>query len=111
MPTMTHIEAVRALGALAHDVRLALFKHLVQAGPDGLAAGQLAEALGLSPSALSFHLKELTHAGLLVQRPDGRKIVYSAQFAAMNDLLAHLTDNCCQGTPCGLDAPTACCDG
>lgn len=111
MPTMTHTEAVKALGALAHIVRLALFKHLVQAGPDGLAAGQLAEALGLSPSALSFHLKELTHAGLLVQRPDGRKIVYTAQFTAMNDLLAHLTDNCCQGAPCALDAPTVCCDG
>jgi ACR3 family arsenite transporter len=72
--TLTHTDAVRALSALAHDARLAVFKLLVQAGPQGLAAGVLAEQLAIAPSALSFHLKELTHAGLLVQRPDGRSM-------------------------------------
>lgn len=106
---MAHTDAVRALAALAHDVRLTVFKLLVQAGPDGLAAGVLAEQLALAPSALSFHLKELTHTGLLVQRPDGRKLMYRANFAAMNDLLSHLTENCCQGVPCVVDAPPVCC--
>lgn len=106
---MAHADAVKALAALAHDARLAVFKLLVQAGPDGLAAGVLAEQLALAPSALSFHLKELTHTGLLVQRPDGRKLMYSANFATMNDLLSHLTDNCCQGVPCAVTTgPVAC---
>ena len=95
---------VLALSALAHDARLAVFKLLVQAGPTGLAAGVIASCLELAPSALSFHLKELTHAGLLLQRPEGRKIHYSANFSAMNDLLAYLTENCCQGTSCELNA-------
>lgn len=99
-----HTDAVRALAALAHDARLAVFKLLVQAGPAGLAAGVLAEQLAIAPSALSFHLKELTHAGLLVQCPEGRKIIYQAHFAAMDQLIAHLTDNCCQGAPCAVSA-------
>jgi ACR3 family arsenite transporter len=103
--TLTHTDAVRALSALAHDARLAVFKLLVQAGPEGLAAGVLAEQLAIAPSALSFHLKELTHAGLLVQRPDGRRLMYSAHFGTMNSLLGHLTENCCQGVPCKADAP------
>jgi ArsR family transcriptional regulator len=106
---MTHTDAVKALAALAHDARLAVFKLLVQAGPDGVAAGVLAEQLALAPSALSFHLKELTHTGLLVQRPDGRRLMYSANFNTMNELLSHLTENCCQGVPCTVDAPTVCC--
>lgn len=107
---MAHADVVRALAALAHDARLAVFKLLVQAGPDGLAAGVLAEQLAIAPSALSFHLKELTHAGLLVQRPDGRRLMYSASFATMNQLIAHLTDNCCQGAPCAVAVPaTVCC--
>ena len=106
---LTHIDAVRALSALAHDARLAVFKLLVQAGPEGLAAGVLAEQLAIAPSALSFHLKELTHAGLLVQRPDGRKLMYSAHFGTMNSLLGHLTENCCQGVPCKADGPVLCC--
>ena len=97
-------DTVLALSALAHDARLAVFKLLVQAGPTGLAAGVIASCLELAPSALSFHLKELTHAGLLLQRPEGRKIHYSANFSAMNDLLAYLTENCCQGTSCELNA-------
>jgi ArsR family transcriptional regulator len=102
--TLTHTDAVRALSALAHDARLAVFKLLVQAGPQGLAAGVLAEQLAIAPSALSFHLKELTHAGLLVQRPDGRRLMYSAHFDTMNSLLGHLTENCCQGVSCEADA-------
>ena len=104
---MTHTDVVKALAALAHDARLAVFKLLVQAGPDGMAAGALAEELALAPSALSFHLKELTHTGLLLQRPDGRKLMYSANFATMTELLSHLTDNCCQGVPCEVDASAA----
>ncbi len=103
-------DTVPALSALAHEARLAVFKLLVQAGPTGLAAGVIASRLELAPSALSFHLKELTHAGLLLQRPDGRKIHYSANFSAMNDLLAYLTENCCQGAPCELETMTpGCC--
>ena len=106
---MAHADVVRALAALAHDARLAVFKLLVQAGPDGLPAGVLAEQLAVAPSALSFHLKELTHAGLLVQRPDGRKLIYSANFSTMNGLMAHLTDNCCQGAPCAVNRTAAVC--
>lgn len=95
---------VLALSALAHDARLAVFKLLVQAGPEGLAAGIIATRLEMAPPALSFHLKELTHAGLLVQRPEGRKIHYSANFNSMNALIAYLTENCCQGAACELTA-------
>ena len=95
-------QTVLALSALAHEARLAVFRLLVQAGTEGLAAGVIATRLEIAPSALSFHLKELTHAGLLVQRPDGRKIHYSASFVAMTELIAYLTDNCCQGAACEL---------
>ena len=102
-------ETVFALSALAHEARLAVFKLLVQAGPIGLAAGVIATHLEIAPSALSFHLKELTHAGLLVQRPDGRKIHYSANFVAMTELIAYLTENCCQGSSCELNASAVDC--
>ena len=103
-------QTVRALSALAPDARLAVFKLLVQAGPDGMPAGMVAERLAIAPSALSFHLKELTHAGLLMQRPDGRKIHYSANFDAMNALIAYLTENCCNGAACEFDNASAeCC--
>ena len=103
-------QTVRALSALAHEARLAVFKLLVQAGPDGMPAGMVAERLAIAPSALSFHLKELTHAGLLMQRPYGRKIHYSANFGAMNALIAYLTENCCNGAACELDSASAeCC--
>ncbi|HET7729256.1 MAG TPA: metalloregulator ArsR/SmtB family transcription factor [Usitatibacter sp.] len=88
--------AVRQLGALAHDTRLAIFRALVQAGADGLTAGTLADSLGAPASTLSFHLKELGASGLVTSRPDGRFIHYAANFAAMNELLAYLTDKCCQ---------------
>lgn len=103
-------ETVRALSALAHEARLAVFKLLVESGPDGLPAGVIAEMLIMAPSALTFHLKELTHAGLLNQRPNGRKIHYSANFGSMNELIAYLTQNCCSGASCELDvAVTAQC--
>jgi ArsR family transcriptional regulator, arsenate/arsenite/antimonite-responsive transcriptional repressor len=100
---------VLALSALAHASRLAVFKLLVQAGPEGLAAGIIAARLEMAPPALSFHLKELTHAGLLLQRPEGRKIHYSANFSSMNDLIAYLTENCCQGNACELSGAVADC--
>ena len=106
---MTHDEVVQALSALASDSRLTVFKLLVQAGPSGLAAGVIAEHLAMAPSALSFHLKELTLAGLLTQRPDGRRLIYSTQVDTMNGLLGYLTENCCQGTPCGIEAGPVCC--
>ncbi len=101
---MNASSTVLALGALAHEARLAVFKLLVQAGPEGLAAGIIATRLEMAPPALSFHLKELTHAGLLMQRPEGRKIHYSANFSSMNDLIGYLTENCCQGAACELTA-------
>lgn len=96
-------QTVRALSALAHEARLAVFKLLVEAGQGGLPAGIIAEMLAIAPSGLTFHLKELTNAGLLVQRPDGRRIHYSANFDSMNGLIAYLSDNCCSGAPCGID--------
>lgn len=100
--------AVAALAALAQDTRLDVFRLLVQQGATGLAAGEIASALSLAPATLSFHLKELAHAGLVSSRQDGRFIFYAADYAAMNRLLAFLTENCCaaDGTAC---APgTAC---
>ena len=92
--------AVTALSALAQASRLAVFRALVQAGPAGLAAGRISELTGIPPSSLSFHLKELSHAGLAVPRQEGRFVIYTAQFDAMNDLVAYLTENCCGGNPC-----------
>ena len=92
--------AVKALSALAHDSRLSLFRLLVEAGPAGVSAGVLAAQLGLTPSGLSFHLKDLAHADLIAPRSDGRYVIYSANFAAMNGLVAYLTENCCQGGCC-----------
>ena len=89
-----------ALAALAQESRLAAFRLLVQVGPEGLAASKIAEQLDLAPSSLSFHLKELSHAGLVVARQQGRFIIYSASFDTMNGLLSFLTDNCCGGQSC-----------
>jgi DNA-binding transcriptional ArsR family regulator len=97
---MENKNAVTALAALAQESRLATFRLLVQAGPDGLAASRIADALGMPPSSLSFHLKELTHAGLIVPRQEGRFVIYAAQFDTMNALLGFLTENCCGGNPC-----------
>lgn len=92
--------AVSALAALAQDSRLEIFRTLVQAGPSGLAAGKISEVIGISPSSLSFHMKELTHADMVSSRNEGRFVIYSANFATMNGLLAFLTENCCGGNPC-----------
>lgn len=91
-------EATRALAALSQESRLAIYRLLVQQGPAGLAAGAIAERLGMAAATLSFHLKELAHAGMVTPRQDGRFIFYSANYAAMNRLIAFLMENCCQGT-------------
>ena len=90
--------AVSLLAALAQNSRLALFRLLVQKGPDGMAAGEIAERLGVAPNTLSFHLKELSNAGLLKSRQEGRFVYYAPDFKAMNGLLAYLTENCCAGS-------------
>jgi DNA-binding transcriptional ArsR family regulator len=95
-------QIIAALAALAQESRLAAFRLLVQTGPEGLAASRIAEQLDIAPSSLSFHLKELSHAGLISARQDGRFIIYSANFDTMNGVLSFLTDNCCGGKPCGV---------
>ena len=90
-------QTVAALGALAHETRLEVFRMLVQRGPDGLAAGVIAEKLGLPPSSLTFHLQQLLHAGLVSQRRLSRQLIYATDFAAMNAVMGYLTDNCCGG--------------
>lgn len=97
-------KAITALAALAQEHRLALFRMLVQAGPDGMAAGALAAALGVPNSSLSFHLAQLREAGLVVQRRVGRSLIYSAEYDSMNALVAYLMENCCAGAEC---APVA----
>ena len=91
---------IRALAALAQEHRLAAYRLLVQAGADGIAAGVLAEALGVPASSMSFHLAQLTHAGLITQRRQSRSLIYSADYAAMNRLMGYLTENCCGGALC-----------
>ena len=94
--------AVKALAALAQPQRLRAFRALVVAGEDGLTPGALAETLGIGASALSFHLKELTHAGLASSEPRGRNLIYRAAYAEMNAVLAYLTQHCCQGNACEI---------
>jgi DNA-binding transcriptional ArsR family regulator len=93
-------QTLAALSALAQESRLAVFRLLVQTGPDGLAASKIGERLDIAPSSLSFHLKELSHAGLIVSRQEGRFVIYSADIAAMNGLIGFLTENCCGGAKC-----------
>ncbi|MGE8143013.1 ArsR/SmtB family transcription factor [Novosphingobium sp. NPDC080210] len=95
---------IRALGALAQEHRLAAYRLLVQAGPEGMAAGALAEALAVPASSMSFHLAQLTNAGLVIQRRQSRSIIYSADYPAMNALMSYMTENCCLGVPCTADA-------
>jgi ArsR family transcriptional regulator len=93
--------AIGALGALAQETRLDLFRLLVTVGSEGLPAGVIADRLGVLPASLSFHLAQLVHAGLITQRRLGRQLIYSAEYAAMNELLGYLTENCCgQGASC-----------
>src|SRR5262245_36153878 len=94
---MKNFEVVSALAALAQENRLDVFRLLVQAGPEGIAAGGVAAALKLAPNTLTFHFDRLRHAGLVTVRREGRSMIYAAQFEVMNDLLAFLTENCCQG--------------
>jgi ArsR family transcriptional regulator len=97
---METMSVISALSALAQESRLAAFRLLVQAGPQGLAATKIAEALGLAPSSLSFHLKELAYAKLIRQVREGRSLIYSVNFETMNGVLGFLTENCCGGNPC-----------
>ena len=97
---MKPIEAVKALAALAQESRLAIFRLLVEKGPNGLNAGNIAESLHILPATLSFHLKELSAAGLLESRTEGRFVIYSTSFDRMNELVEFLTANCCGGNPC-----------
>lgn len=92
--------AVTRLAALAQESRLAVYRLLVQKGPEGLCASDIAERLSLAPATLSFHLKELSHAGLLQSRQEGRFIYYAPDFDAMNALLSYLMENCCGGQSC-----------
>lgn len=96
---MEQTNAVAALAALAQDNRLAVYRLLVQAGPEGMAAGGIAEKLGLAPNTLTFHFDRLRIAGLVDVRRDGRSMIYSARFDTMNALIGYLTDNCCGGRP------------
>ena len=97
---MEENDVVRALAALAHELRLRVFRMLVVAGPGGLTPGSMAEQLEIPKATLSFHLKELTHAGLISQERDGRSLIYRAAYGQMNAVLGFLTENCCQGQAC-----------
>ena len=98
---------VTALSALAQEHRLALFRLLVQAGPEGLAAGAIAEALGVPNSTLSFHLAQLSHSGLIRQERRHRSLIYSADYDRMNRLVGYLMENCCGGSGCAADSESA----
>jgi DNA-binding transcriptional ArsR family regulator len=106
---MQKSDAIAALGALAQETRLDIFRLLVQAGPTGLPAGHIGERLGLPSATLAFHLKELKNAGLATFERNGRSLIYSAVYPTMNGLLGYLTENCCQGdaSGCGIGV----CDG
>jgi DNA-binding transcriptional ArsR family regulator len=103
---MEESAALLALAALSHAHRLGIFRLLVQAGPEGMSAGRIAEQAGLAPSSLSFHIKELSRAGLVHQRQASRFIFYAANYEVMKGLVAFLTENCCGGNPC---LPVAAC--
>jgi DNA-binding transcriptional ArsR family regulator len=94
---MEKIDAVAALAALAQDNRLDVFRLLVQAGQPGMAAGRVAETLGLAPNTLTFHFDRLRHAGLISVRREGRSMIYAARYDTMNALVGYLTENCCRG--------------
>ena len=101
MISLDETSAVKALAALAQAQRLRVFRALVVAGLDGLTPGVMAEQLGAAPSALSFHLKELAHSGLVSSEPRGRNLIYRADIGHMNALLTYLTEHCCEGQACG----------
>ena len=102
---MNETQVIQALAALSQALRLRVFRLLVQAGPQGLTPSALAQSLEVTPSALSFHLKELTQAGLLTQERASRNLIYRANFAQMNRLMGYLTENCCEGAACTVTTP------
>ena len=110
MTLIDEAATVRSLAALAQPQRLRAFRALVVAGPAGLTPGAMAEQLGVAPSALSFHLKELAHAGLVSSEPRGRYLIYRANFAQMNAVLGYLTQHCCEGQACELTESANCID-
>ena len=103
LPLMKAKNAVEALASLANEHRLALFRLLVQAGDNGVAAGALADALGVPNSSLSFHLAQLRKSGLIVQERQHRSLIYRANYPAMNGLVGYLMENCCAGAGCGAE--------
>lgn len=105
---MNEDQAISALGALAHPQRLRTFRALVVAGLPGLTPSTLADQLGVARNTLSFHLKELSHAGLVTVEQQGRNLIYRADFSQMNGLLGYLTEHCCQGASCEASDPSAC---
>jgi ArsR family transcriptional regulator len=106
---MIEDDVVKGLAALAQPVRLQVFRALVIAGPRGMTPSTMAQGLGISPSTLSFHLKELANAGLVTHERASRNLIYRAAFDRMNALLGYLTDNCCAGAPCAVDPGAALC--
>lgn len=106
---MNESQVISALGALAHILRLRVFRALVVAGPEGLTPSVLAEQLDAARNTLSFHLKELTHAGLVTIEQQGRNLIYRADFAHMNGLLGYLTEHCCQGGECEVNESARAC--
>ncbi|MBU4045464.1 MAG: metalloregulator ArsR/SmtB family transcription factor [Gammaproteobacteria bacterium] len=103
---MKPAKVVEALAALAQTTRLAIFRLLVGVGPEGMAAGQIAQKLKVSPATLSFHFKTLSHAGLVESRQEGRFVYYAANFTVMNGMVDYLTENCCGGADCGIGDKT-----
>lgn len=104
---MENKAAVGLLGALAQETRLAIFRLLVGTGQEGMAAGEISEKLGIPQTTMSFHLKALSHAGLVEARQESRFVYYAANFQAMSKLVAFLIENCCHGIPCDTSAETA----
>lgn len=105
---MEEKDVLRALAALGHELRLRVFRMLVVAGPQGLTPGAIAGQLGVPNATLSFHLKELMHAGLVTQERDGRSLIYRAAYDRMSAVLGFLTENCCQGQACLEPGPDSC---
>ena len=101
-------QVIAALGALAQETRLAVFRLLVQAGPQGMAATKISEQVGIPASSLSFHLKEMLHADLVTSRQESRFVIYAANFSTMSTLIEFLTDNCCGGNPCTTTDSSLC---
>jgi len=105
---MNEEQAISALGALAHAQRLRVFRALVVAGPDGLTPSVLAERLDVARNTLSFHLKELSHAGLVTVEQQGRNLIYRAEYRLMNGLIGYLTEHCCEGGACEVSDVSRC---